>query len=107
MKKKAAIVTVILALIIIAASLGKVTDFIINLEWFKEVGYISVYFTKINAVLKLMVPIFVIIYAGIWFYCKGMKKALTKWNKVASINSKNEKLKEEFLLQSILVYLFL
>ncbi|PJI08349.1 MULTISPECIES: UPF0182 family protein [Clostridium] len=98
MKKKVTIVTVILALVIIAASLGKVTDFIINLEWFKEVGYISVYFTKINAVLKLMIPIFAIIYIGIWLYCKSMKKVLIKWNKVVSINSKSEKIKKRIFI---------
>ncbi|AAK77997.1 hypothetical protein BJV85_000151 [Clostridium acetobutylicum] len=94
MKKKVTIVTIILFLLVIVGSFGKVTDFIINLEWFKEIGYTSVYFTKLAAILKLMIPIFIIIYTGLWFYYKSIRKIIIKWNKVVEVNVKTEKLKK-------------
>lgn len=98
LKKRVTIITIIVFLIILVSSIGKVTDFIINLEWFNEVGYTSVYFTKLMAILKLMLPIFVIVYLGLWFYYKSMKKIIIKWSKVVEVNIKNEKIKKRIAI---------
>ena len=68
MKKNMVLTTTIVILLVIIVSLSKIVGFTINIKWFQEVGYLSVYFTKIVAVLKLMVPIFIISYVSIWIY---------------------------------------
>ncbi len=67
-KKKIALGTLIFILALCIIFLNRIVNFVINVEWFKEVGYLSVYFTKIIAMCKLIVPIFIISFAGIWLY---------------------------------------
>ncbi|MGK0469082.1 MAG: uncharacterized membrane protein (UPF0182 family), partial [Clostridium sp.] len=45
-KKKFVLYSVLIILFICLFSLGSIVQFVINIEWFKEVGYLSVYFTK-------------------------------------------------------------
>jgi len=48
-------------------------------------GYISVYLTKILAVLKLMIPIFILSYLGIWIYYKSIRKSILRMKKVVEV----------------------
>lgn len=90
-------------LIVIVAFFGRLTNFIINIEWFKEVGYLSVYFTKIVAVLILMVPLFAIIYLMIWMYYKSIRKSIIKWNKVVEVDVKKVKFERKIFFAVDLV----
>jgi uncharacterized membrane protein (UPF0182 family) len=90
MKKRLVIYSVITILLVCLFSLGSIVQFVINIEWFKEVGYISVYFTKILTVLKLMVPVFILSYIGIWLYYKGVRKSILHLKKVVEVNPKND-----------------
>lgn len=74
MKKK--IILVITVLIIICALIfsDKIINFIINVQWYIEVDYLSIYFTRLTAILKLMIPIFVICYSIIYLYYRSIRK---------------------------------
>jgi len=86
--------------------------FAINIEWFREVGYLSVYFTKITAILKLMVPIFIICFVSIWAYYKSLRMSIIKWKKVYEVDHVKVKTEKKiffisnFLLSFTLSYLF-
>ena len=56
MKKIKTIGFIIGLIVILIAFLGNIVNLVINVQWFKEVGYLSVYFTKLTAYFKLMVP---------------------------------------------------
>ncbi len=86
MKRKWRIIPVFIVLILLAVFFS-MTAFIINIEWFNEVGYLSVYFTRLIAVLKLMVPIFIVSYLCIWLYYKSLKSSIVKWKKVMEVDS--------------------
>ena len=60
MKGKKTIVTIIVIIIFIIIFLGNIVKLAINIQWFNEVGYLSVYFTKITSILKLMIPVFIV-----------------------------------------------
>lgn len=77
-------------LAIIFLFLNRIVNFAVNVEWFKEIGYSSVYFTKIIAVLKLMVPTFIICFLCIWFYYKSIRLSVMKYRKVIEVDSKKE-----------------
>jgi uncharacterized membrane protein (UPF0182 family) len=52
------------------------SNLIVNIQWFREVGYLTVYFTKLIAILKLMVPIFVVCFIVVHFYLRSLTKSL-------------------------------
>ena len=75
-KRKFGLATLVIIIIVAIAFLNSIVNFIVNIKWFKEVGYLSVYFTKLLAILKLMVPIFILVYLGIWIYYKSLREIL-------------------------------
>ncbi|NEZ48014.1 hypothetical protein FDF74_12600 [Clostridium niameyense] len=62
----------IILIIIFLLFLDRIVNFTINIKWFKELGYLSVYFTKIKAILALMIPVFFIVFISIWIYYKNL-----------------------------------
>ena len=81
MKKQLTLVWVTLGILVVLGFMGNIINFIINIKWFTEVGYLSVYFTKMIAILEMMVPIFIVAYLGIWFYYRSLRKSIYKWQK--------------------------
>ncbi|MCY6372710.1 UPF0182 family protein [Clostridium ganghwense] len=98
MKKRSFIGTAIFILVLVAVFLNQIVNFIINVKWFSEVGYLSIYFTKITATLKLMIPIFIICFAAIWFYYKSIKKSIIRWKTVVEVDSLKEKRERKTLI---------
>ena len=94
-KSKKTIAFILGIIIIIIASIGNIVNLAINIQWFNEVGYLSVYFTKLTSIIKLMIPVFVISYICLWKYCKTFKGSLLRWRNVAKINKKKEKLRHK------------
>jgi len=107
MKKKATLTTLGLILFIMILFLGNIVNFIINVKWFTEVGYTSVYFTQIIATLKLMVPIFFGTYLAIWFYYRSLRKSIYKWQKEVEENNSHRKLERGIFVIANLVVSFL
>lgn len=99
-KKNKTIALISGIIVIIIAFLGNIVNILINIQWFQELGYISVYLTKLSAILKLMVPLFIVSYVAIWTYYKTLKSSILRWKKVVEVNKKNEKLEHRI---SILV----
>ncbi|MBU3114660.1 UPF0182 family protein [Clostridium lacusfryxellense] len=95
MKSKKTIAFVVGILIIIVASIGNIVNLAINIQWFNEVGYLSVYFTKLKSIMKLMLPVFLISYTAIWMYCKTFKGSLFKSKKVAEVKKRKGKLEHK------------
>jgi uncharacterized membrane protein (UPF0182 family) len=91
-KKQKTLAIIVGVLVVIIAFLGNIVNFAINIQWFKEVGYLSVYFTKLTATLKLMVPVFIVTYIAIWTYYKTLKSSIIRWKKVVEVNKRREKL---------------
>jgi len=102
--KKTISFIILLIIIIIIAFLGNIINLAINIQWFKEVGYLSVYFTKLTAILKLMVPVFIVSYIALWTYYITFKNSSLKWKKVVEVNKNKEKLERKY---SILINIIL
>jgi len=92
-KGKKTIATIIVIIVFIIIFLGNIVNLAINIQWFKEVGYLSVYFTKITSILKLMVPVFIVSYISIWTYYKMFKGNVLIGKKVEVVNKNKEKIK--------------
>lgn len=98
MKKKVFIAIALLTALICFMFLDRIVSFIVNIEWYKEVGYLPVYFTKLIAVVKLMVPIFLISFIGIWLYYKSIRLSIIKYRKVVDVNNQKSGLEKKGFL---------
>jgi hypothetical protein len=77
-KKGGKLKIILLVLVVLIAALYKLTDFITDYLWFREMGYTSVFFKEIGTKLQLGVPLFVIL-TGIGFlYLSILKKNFLK-----------------------------
>ena len=77
------IIVVLLAAII--AATGYITDFL----WFKELGYVSVFFKKLVTQLELGIPVFIVVGFLTYIYLKLLKKGY--YNKVESDDNPDSK----------------
>lgn len=104
MKKKLGTIIAIMVIIFIIIFFSNIINLIINIEWFKEVGYLSVFFTRILAIIKLMVPIFLISYISIWLYYKSLRKSILKFKNIIELDSKKRKIeKRTFFVINIVI----
>jgi uncharacterized protein len=97
-------ISVLLAIIF----LDVILNFIVNVQWFREVNYLSVYFTKLTAVVKLMLPIFIIFYLGLWFYYRSIRKSILRVRKVIEIDARRKKIERIiFIVADLCISFFL
>jgi uncharacterized membrane protein (UPF0182 family) len=112
LKKGISIAIGILSLIFVVVFLDGIVNFIINIQWFYEVKYISVYFTKVTATIKLMIPIFVVFFIAICLYYISLKRSIIRYRKVSDVNLKNKKKERvifsviNFIISLSLAYIF-
>ena len=72
-------ISIILLLIVLAVSLFLLLiNFITDWMWFKEVGYVSVFFTQLFTELKFGIPMFIILMLLINLYLRVLKKGYFK-----------------------------
>jgi uncharacterized membrane protein (UPF0182 family) len=65
-KKRTVIKGIAIAIVVVIALLFALTGFITDLLWFKELGYISVFLTKLFTQLKIGIPVFLHIYLDLF-----------------------------------------
>ena len=73
-KGKVAIVVIVVLIALFVSLIGFITDFL----WFKELDYVSVFFTKLFTQIKIGVPVFVIITLLAYVYLKFLKHGYMK-----------------------------
>lgn len=84
-------IALIVAIVLVAIGCGvALTGFITDWMWFKEVGYVSVFFKEIATKLKLGIPVFIVTGALAFGFLKLLKKNFLKKNEF-TLNEKNEK----------------
>ena len=77
-KKRTAVKGIIIAIIVVIALFFALTGFITDLLWFKELGYISVFLTKLFTQLKIGIPVFIVVSILAYIYLKFLKKGYFK-----------------------------
>lgn len=77
-KKRTAAKGLIVAIIVIIALFLALIGFITDFLWFKELGYVSVFLTKLFTQLKIGIPVFIIISLLAYIYLKFLKKGYFK-----------------------------
>lgn len=77
-KKRTAAKGLIIAIIVIIALFLALIGFITDFLWFKELGYVSVFFTKLFTQLKIGIPVFIVVSFLAYIYLKFLKKGYFK-----------------------------
>lgn len=80
------LIAILLLVVLFMSLIGYITDFL----WFKELGYTTVFFTKMFTQLKIGIPAFIIITLITYIYLKLLKRGYFK--KIESEDVPNEKL---------------
>ena len=76
-------ISIVILIIVIAASLFlALVGFISDFMWFKEMGYVAVFFTQLVTILKVGIPTFVIVTALVMLYLHHLRKSY--FSKIAS-----------------------
>lgn len=71
---KGLVVVILLVILLFAALIGFITDFL----WFRELDYVSVFFTKLFTQLKIGIPTFIIVTFLAYVYLKFLKRGYFK-----------------------------
>lgn len=79
------IIAIIVILVLFVCLIGFITDFL----WFKELHYVSVFFTKLFTQLKIGIPTFVVVTFLAYIYLKFLKRGYFK--KINSTELTNHK----------------
>lgn len=73
-KSRKTLMGVLIGIILIIGVIGMSVDFITDWLWFSEMGYVSVFFTKLFTQLKIGIPLFLIATILTNVYLRGLKK---------------------------------
>lgn len=94
--KKSKIIGIAIGIIaIILVFLGNIVNLAIKIQWFNEVGYLTMYFNKLTTILKIMMPVFIICYITIWAYYKYFISRILRRKKIVEVNKNKEKLQHK------------
>lgn len=77
-KKRRPVLWVVIAVVIILMLFLSLIGFITDFLWFKELDYVSVFFTKLFTQLKIGVPTFVVVTFLAYVYLKFLKRGYFK-----------------------------
>ncbi|MDK0954631.1 UPF0182 family protein [Clostridium perfringens] len=91
--------TVLISILLLVVVFFVSTNFIINVQWFKEVGYLNVFFTKLIAISKLFVPIFILYFCVIAIYLFTLRKSIRS----LVGDTKFKSVKKYFLLSNLVI----
>ncbi|EDS76941.1 conserved hypothetical protein [Clostridium botulinum C str. Eklund] len=90
MRKNKLVIGMFFCIALVVFFLKKIVNVIINIKWFREVGYLSVYIKRFTAVISLAIVVFLICFIAIKVYCKSIKKNLTKNNTFIDVNMESK-----------------
>lgn len=90
--RKIALAVVAGAVVIIAILLS-LNGFYVSYLWFKEMGYLNIFFKELVIKLEIGVPVFIVLIIIMYFYLRYLKKLSEKYIGVSGrISSRNEKM---------------
>lgn len=90
-KKQIGIMTVFIVLLLIIGFFSAIVGFISDFLWFKEMGYVSVYFTKLLTQLKLGIPAILLVTVFTYLYLNALKKGYYKKVEITAEGGVEEK----------------
>ena len=82
MKIRKVVLPLIFVLFFIGLFLYLINGFYIDYLWFKEVGYLNIFFKELKTKIYMFVPLFLILFIFFMVYIKFLKKSFDQENNV-------------------------
>ncbi len=98
MKKKVGLSVFIGAIVLIILFMSGFTNIAIDIIWFDNIGYLSVFFKKFFSILKIMAPMFVVFYIIIWLYYKSIKNSMNRVKFIREVDVKKNKIEKRIFI---------
>lgn len=106
-KRSKVILGILIALVVIAALAGVLVTFITDYLWFKDLGYASVFWTKLLSQLKLGIPCFIIVAVLLRLYLRFINRDYDDKVDVVTYNAKDTAInKVSWLISAVAALLF-
>ncbi len=106
MKRKKLLISIIVVLVLFFIFLDTLVTFDINIKWFSQLGFLSIYFTQIKAIAILTLPIFIVLFAAIWFYYISIRKSIIKHKNIIETDLRKRALEKKIVFLADLVVSF-
>jgi uncharacterized membrane protein (UPF0182 family) len=98
----------IVALVLVALlSIGGLISFLVDYQWFNEVGYTGVFFARLINGFKIGIPLFAIIFILLYIYLKGMQKDFYRHSSTIPSNDERKSINRIFIIASLVVSFFI
>lgn len=105
-KGRRSIVTIAIIVILILSAIFSSTGFIINYQWFQEVGYTQVFLKEIVTKIQIGVPLFIVLTIALYIYFSILKAIYNKKLRVFFSPEQNKKENRWLLLGVMILSLF-
>ena len=105
-KRRRSIVTIIIVVFLILSVIFSSTGFIINYQWFQEVGYTQVFLKELVTKMQIGVPLFIILTIVLYIYFAILKAIYNKKLRVFFSPEQNKKENRWLLLGVAVLSLF-
>lgn len=89
-------------LVLLAALIYALTGFLTDLMWFRETGYVSVFFTELWTKIKLGIPTVIVVALLMWAFLSALKKAFLSKGGYKLEDAEAKKLRKAGILLSVL-----
>lgn len=97
---------IFLLIIFILAIFSGAVGYLVDYQWFLELGYTEVFFKKLITQIKFFIPTFIIISSLIYIYLKSIDAHSNKANRIMLANEEKKKRNKLMLAISTVVSLF-
>ncbi|MBQ2218767.1 MAG: UPF0182 family protein, partial [Firmicutes bacterium] len=101
-RKGAKIRIAFVVLVLLAALIYALTGFLTDLLWFRETGYVSVFFTELWTKIRLGIPTVIVVALLMWGFLSALKKAFLSKGGYKLEDADAKKLRKAGILLSVL-----
>ena len=99
------IIYVFAFIVIIIALFGTLSGYIIDFQWFKELGYTEVFFKKIFTQIKFFIPTLIATFVLFYIYMKSINSYLMKKSRIITDAQDNKRKNRIFIVISLFLSL--
>ena len=89
-------------LVLLAVLIYALTGFLTDLLWFRETGYVSVFFTELLTKIKVGIPVVIVVALLMWAFLSALKKAFLSKGGYKLEDADAKKLRKAGILLSVL-----
>jgi len=97
------IVPIVVVFFLLVGFFNSIVNLIVNIQWYEEVKYLAIYFTKLKSLAIVTIPLFFVFFILIFLYYKSIRKSFNKSRSAVDTGS-NKRNKLVFLVDAVISF---